>query len=80
MGQPLQPGTYWNVNLPHLDIHSPEPKIIICPLCTQPLPAAYRLEADSLHYAGDYSQRPRDPGSDVEVCFSGDISITPIAL
>ncbi|MBW4657375.1 MAG: 5'/3'-nucleotidase SurE [Drouetiella hepatica Uher 2000/2452] len=80
MSLPPQPGTYWNVNLPHLDIHSPEPEIVVCPLCTQPLPVAYRLEADHFHYAGDYSQRRRDPGSDVEVCFSGQISVTPIEL
>ncbi len=80
MSCPSQPGTYWNVNLPHLDTHSPEPEIIVCPLCTQPLPAAYRLEADHFYYAGDYSQRVRDPGSDVEVCFSGQISATLIEL
>ncbi|HEY9626498.1 MAG TPA: 5'/3'-nucleotidase SurE [Coleofasciculaceae cyanobacterium] len=80
MFQPLQPRTYWNVNLPHLDIDSPEPEIIICPLCTQPLPNAYRLEKEHLHYAGDYGKRDRDPGSDVDICFSGHISVTPIEL
>lgn len=73
-----EPGSYWNVNLPHLEAASPEPEIIFCPLCTQPLPTAYRLEGEALHYAGDYGQRARDAGSDVEVCFSGHIAVTLI--
>ncbi|NJR64444.1 MAG: 5'/3'-nucleotidase SurE [Leptolyngbyaceae cyanobacterium CRU_2_3] len=76
----VEPGTYWNVNLPHLDADSPEPEIIICPLCTQPLPTAYRVETDNFYYAGDYSKRVHDPGSDVEICFSGHIAVTPIQL
>jgi 5'-nucleotidase len=27
-------------------------------------------------YAGDYHERPRVPGSDVDVCFGGDIAVT----
>jgi 5'-nucleotidase len=78
--QPVQPKTYWNVNLPHLESDSPEPDIVMCPLCTQPLPTTYRIEFDSLYYSGDYSQRARDPGSDVEICFSGHIAVTPITF
>ena len=75
---PLQPGHYWNVNLPHLTSDSPPPEVIFCTPCTQPLPAVYRVEAEGLHYAGDYGKRDRDPGSDVEVCFSGHIAVTQL--
>jgi 5'-nucleotidase len=75
-----EPRTYWNVNLPHLEPDAPEPEIIFCPLCTQPLPTIYRLEGDYLHYAGDYGQRARDTGADVEICFSGNIAVTPIKI
>lgn len=77
---PLEPGCFWNVNLPHLEPDAPDPELVFCPLCTQPLPATYRLEGEHLHYVGEYSSRKRDPGSDVEVCFSGNIAVTKIKL
>lgn len=77
---PLEPGSFWNVNLPHLPPDAPEPEIIFCPLCTQPLPAAYRLEGEHLHYVGEYGSRVRDSGSDVEVCFSGNVAVTKIRI
>jgi 5'-nucleotidase len=77
----LAAGSFWNVNLPHLDRAQPSPKLIFCPLCTQPLPAAYQvLESGALQYAGEYSKRPRDPGADVEVCFGGNIAVTRVQL
>ncbi|NJO41581.1 MAG: 5'/3'-nucleotidase SurE [Cyanobacteria bacterium CRU_2_1] len=78
--QPIEPGTFWNVNLPHLEPNAPEPEIIVCPLCTQPLPINYRIEESVLYYIGEYSQRARDPGSDVEVCFAGHIAVTQINI
>lgn len=81
MHLPLAPGSFWNVNLPHLPSDAPEPAIQFCPLCTQPLPAIYqRLESGDLVYAANYRQRTHDSGSDVEVCFSGQIAATQIWL
>lgn len=80
MHQPVEPGTFWNVNLPHLEPGSPDPEIVLCPLCTQPLPAAYQLEGEYLRYVGEYPKRARDPGADVEVCFLGKIAITQMRL
>lgn len=78
---PLEPGSFWNVNLPHLEIDEPDPAIIFCPLCTQPLPALFEsLESGLWKYAGEYSKRARDPGSDVDVCFSGNIAVTQIRV
>jgi len=79
--QPSTVGSFWNVNLPHLAAGVADPELIVCPLCTQPLPAAYhQLETGALQYAGNYSKRARDPGSDVEVCFAGHIAVTAIQL
>jgi 5'-nucleotidase len=78
--QPTPPRTYWNVNLPHLLPGASLPKLVFCPACTQPLPAVYRLEADSFYYAGRYSERSRDPGGDVDQCFSGHITITQLQV
>lgn len=75
-----QPGTFWNINLPHLRSDEPDPDFVICPLDTSPLPIRYR-EADGLwHYCGNYHERPRQPGRDVEVCFGGRIAVSLLTL
>ncbi|MGB3492019.1 MAG: 5'/3'-nucleotidase SurE [Elainellaceae cyanobacterium] len=82
--KPNTPGTFWNVNLPHLSPDDPDPAIEFCELCTQPLPLDYEIEqinqAEQLRFIGDYSQRPRDARSDIEVCFSGNIAVTQLSL
>jgi 5'-nucleotidase len=78
--QPLSPGTYWNVNLPHLEPGAKEPEIVLCRPCTQPLPVAYQLDGEVFIYKGDYSKRNRDPGGDVDICFGGKIAVTQLAV
>ena len=80
MQRETEPGTYWNVNLPHLAPGAPEPEIVECPTCTQSLPVAYRREGEHLHYEGDYANRERDPGSDVDHCLSGRIAVALLRL
>lgn len=77
---PLEPGCFWNVNLPHLLPGDPDPEIVFCTPCTQPLPVEYRVEGDSYYYVGEYAKRGRTPGSDVDVCFSGKIAVTMLRL
>jgi 5'/3'-nucleotidase len=73
-------GTFWNINLPHLENGDPEPRIVYCPLETGPLPLSFRHEAGTFHYTGNYHQRPRRAGRDVEVCFGGNIAVTRIVV
>jgi len=80
MARPLPPGGFWNVNLPHLDPGSPDPDLVFCPPSTEPLPVLYRREGNSFTYAGVYAERDRAPGSDVDVCFSGNIAVTQLSL
>ncbi len=80
LSQPLPAGAFWNVNLPHLQPGEPFPEIIICPLCRQPLPVSYRPEQDGFHYVGNYSDRQRDPGADVEICLAGQIAVTQLHI
>ncbi|HUF61358.1 MAG TPA: 5'/3'-nucleotidase SurE [Verrucomicrobiales bacterium] len=83
LAAPPVPGEYWNVNLPHLDpSDDPEPAgIRFCPPCTRPLPVGYCQNADGHYaYSGVYSARDRIPGSDVDHCFSGHISISRLRL
>ena len=73
---PLEKGSFWSVNLPHLETGSPDPKIIFCPPAKNPLPIQYRQEGDNFYYIGEYGERDRTPGSDVDICFSGNIAVT----
>ena len=80
MARPIEPGLFYNVNLPHLSPTDPEPKVIWCALDPNPLPLSYRHEEDGFSYNGDYQIRQRKPGADVDVCFGGSITITAIRL
>lgn len=74
------PGRLLNINLPHLDVGSPPPPAVRCPLDPSPLPLAYTAQGDAWLYSGNYHQRQRVPGSDVDVCFSGSIAISELPL
>jgi 5'-nucleotidase len=78
--RPLPDRSFWNVNLPHLTKDDPEPEIVFCQPSIDPLPINYRIEGDRYCYQGEYSQRDRTLGTDVDVCFSGNIAVTLIKL
>jgi 5'-nucleotidase len=80
MARPWQPGTFWNINLPHPADPAAPPEPVFCPLDPSPLPLGFREEGELLHYAGDYHQRSRQPGSDIDVCFGGQIAVTLVRL
>lgn len=80
LSQTWTPGTFWNINLPHVNPDDPDPEIVFCPLDPTPLPLSFREDGDWLHYNGDYHRRKRVPGADVDVCFSGKIAVTRISL
>ena len=81
LARPIEPGCFYNVNLPDVPPDAPDPEIVWCPLDPKPLPLNYRHEEESgLYYAGDWRLRPRTPGADVDVCFSGRIAITVVRL
>jgi 5'-nucleotidase len=75
-----QPGTLWNVNLPHLPSGSPMPAVVYCELDPHPLPVRYTREGNSFRYNGDYHGRPRHADSDVAVCMGGQIAVTLLRL
>lgn len=74
---PPEPGRFWNVNLPHPAPGDPEPRLVRCEQERHSLHVRYEEdEPGRLRYAGDYHERSRVPGSDVDVCFRGDIAVT----
>ena len=80
LGRDCPPGTFWNVNLPHPGPDAPEPEVVFCPLDPNPLPLTFRRDGDCYAYCGDYHGRRRHPGSDVDVCFGGNIAVTRLSL
>ena len=82
--QPVRPGDILKVETEILDVRKsrskPDRGIILCPLEIGPLPLSFRHDGDLMHYDGNYHQRPRIAGSDVDVCFAGNIAVTKIAL
>jgi len=80
MQRPWKRGTFWNINLPHLDPGMPDPDVVFCRLDPTPLPLSFREDGDLWHYDGDYHQRQRERDTDVDVCFRGQIAVTLISL
>lgn len=79
--EPLAPGEYWNINLPHREPGSGEPDLVLCPPCSQALSILYDKDETGYRYQrGHYHTRRRDPGSDVDVCFGGNIAITRLSV
>lgn len=70
-------GRFWSVNLPHPAPGEPEPRAVRCEHERHSLHVRYEECGPGLfRYAGDYHERSRVEGSDVDVCFRGDIAVT----
>ena len=76
--RPLPGGAFWNVNFPDADHETGSGKIVDCPLEAAPLPVHFQIENECYLYKTNYHERPRKPGSDVDVCFSGNIAVTQL--
>ncbi|MEM1443551.1 MAG: 5'/3'-nucleotidase SurE [Verrucomicrobiota bacterium] len=76
-----EPGEFWTVNLPHPSPDDPEPKVQRCEQERHPLLVTYETVGHGeLEYVGDYHERPRRKGSDVDVCFSGNIAVSKASV
>ncbi len=81
LARPVEPGLFYNVNLPNLPADAHTPEVVWCALDPNPLPLNYRHEEESdLYFAGEYQLRHRAPGADVDVCFGGRIAVTAVRL
>jgi 5'/3'-nucleotidase len=81
LARPPEPGSFWNVNLPQpSDQQADVPQCVFCQIDPHPLPLDYELRDGRLHYRARYQDRRQAAGRDVELCFSGRITISPIGL
>ncbi|MBI3860952.1 MAG: 5'/3'-nucleotidase SurE [Planctomycetia bacterium] len=80
LSRPWQPGTFWNVNLPHVPAGSAAPEAVFCEVDPSPLPVSYEAVGELLTYKGNYHERPRRAGTDVDICFSGRIAISRVSV
>jgi len=72
---------FWNVNLPHPLMKGTESDFQFCGLDTHPHRYDYVKNGDEYTYNGSIHGRPRDPGTDVAVCFDeGKVAITQIGV
>ena len=78
----LEDGEYWNVNLPHLppgDLALPARRK--ARVCRAPLLVSYESEEVAPgrirhQYNARYANRPVEAGSDVEICFGGEVAVS----
>ena len=81
MERDIAPSSFWNVNLPHLPDNHSEIPVQFCGLDTNPHQYDFKINKTEYRYEGSIHERPRNPGTDVAVCFDeGKISITQIAV
>jgi len=75
LAKELPPRAFWNVNFP-AGLAEGTPDVCYCEVDQNPLPVEYRVDGAVYHYCGSYPKRKRSPAADVDVCFSGSISIS----
>lgn len=78
--EPLQPGEFWNVNFPDIEMRDGFPEIVFCPVDVEHYQFKCELKEEGLVYRSDYQRRPRTPGRDIDVCFGGKISISKLTV
>jgi 5'-nucleotidase len=72
--------TLWNVNLPAIQPREGMiPQRVVCDVDRCPIDRTGRIEQDGkVRFELDFHARPREPGKDVEKCFSGHITISKL--
>jgi 5'/3'-nucleotidase len=82
---PVEPGVFWNVNLPQPEGERSTVEVVCAPLAIDPLDVRYHRdehpdEVSVFHYRGIYLERRRTDGTDVDTVFSDRIAVTRMGL
>lgn len=78
MDEKLSPGEFLNVNLPKTSAETP--KIRFATPERTPYDTCVAIGKNRFAYQADIHSRPRPAGSDVDVCFSGDIAVSRLSI
>lgn len=87
--EPTSEGTFWTVTFPAIDDGFETVEMVEAPLESAALPLCYEVEGTegektgavvSCRYAGNYMERVRKAGTDVEVAFGGRIAVTRLSV
>lgn len=73
-------GAFWNVNLPHPPDDSGRCEMVECPVDPSPHGVRFERRAGELRWIGEYHERPRRPGHDIDVCFGGRVSVSLLGI
>ncbi|MEQ8764817.1 MAG: 5'/3'-nucleotidase SurE [Planctomycetota bacterium] len=73
---PIEPGQFWNVNLPHVEDASAALDLVFCRVDPSPHGLGYEVRGEVARYTSNYHDRPRRSGFDTTVCFEGAIAVT----
>ena len=76
----LEAGFFFNVNLPHPDHEEPCLEMKAAPVDTSPFKIAFTPTSNGFLHTGIYQERHRKPGSDIDQCFGGHISLSKIGV
>ena len=80
LSETLKPGSFRNVNLPDSGGDDFSPDLRHSPLNPLHLLMDFDEHEGGIRYTGNYHQRPRTSGDDVDVCFSGNVAITEMSV
>ena len=80
LSETLEAGCFFNVNLPHPEHDRVGLETRLTPVDRSPRAITFKRSGSDYRYTGVYQERPRQPGSDVDACFNGYISISRIPI
>ena len=69
----------WNVNLPAIDPDSSTPNVVRCEVDRCPIERHANRDGDVVSFELDFHGRPRESGTDVDVCFAGSVTISELS-
>ena len=73
-----QTALLWNANLPAIDSKTEMPPIKECCVDQCPIPRQAVRDGDELKFTLDFHGRPRGAGTDVDLCFAGNLTISKL--
>ena len=73
-------GGFWNANFPHPHDEAVDCERVECEVDPSPASIRYERKGDHFVWSGDFHERPRRAGHDIDVCFGGRIALTRLRI